>query len=124
MRRKRMNDGEYVYIWTVKFSNWPNYGLSPDREAAHSKTFIGINAINRRFWVCAMMEDVSKNGVLAVQTLRNNIMASTVLASMAITLCSVIALLMGSAGGSRSTGLIYAVRSTELGFSIKLFSIL
>ncbi|CAK9187754.1 unnamed protein product [Ilex paraguariensis] len=88
-----------------------------------TKTFIGINAINRRFWVHAMMEDVSKNGVLAVQTMRNNIMASTVLASMAIMLSSVIALLMGSAGSNRTTGIVYGDRS-ELGFSIKFFSIL
>ncbi|KAK9288354.1 hypothetical protein L1049_016807 [Liquidambar formosana] len=37
-------------------------------------------------------QDVSKNGVLAVQSLRNNIMASSVLASTATTLSSLIAL--------------------------------
>jgi uncharacterized membrane protein len=42
-----------------------------------------------------------KNGILAVQTLRNNIMASTLLATVAIALCSVIALLVsnGKDGG-------------------------
>ncbi|XP_031283943.1 uncharacterized protein LOC116142665 [Pistacia vera] len=59
-----------------------------------TRTVIGVNAINRRFWVQAMMEDASKNGVLAVQTLRNNIMASTLLASTAIMLSSLIAVLM------------------------------
>ncbi|CAK9187753.1 unnamed protein product [Ilex paraguariensis] len=88
-----------------------------------TRTVIGINAINRRFWVRAMMEDASKNGILAVQTLRNNIMASTLLASTAITLSSVIAVLMGSCGGSRSIALVYGDRS-DLGFSIKFFSIL
>ncbi|XP_031098360.1 uncharacterized protein LOC116002377 [Ipomoea triloba] len=53
-------------------------------------TVIGVNAINRRRWVRAMMENVSKNGVLGVQTLRNNIMASTLLASTAIMLSSLI----------------------------------
>ncbi|MBA0612255.1 hypothetical protein Godav_012883 [Gossypium davidsonii] len=66
------------------------------------KTIIGINAISRRFWVHCMMEDVHGNGVLAVQTLRNNIMASTVLASTAITLSSLIALLMTSNAGEKS----------------------
>jgi uncharacterized membrane protein len=41
--------------------------------------------------------------VLAVQTIRNNIMASTLLASTAITLSSLIAVLMSSGGGSAST---------------------
>ncbi|XP_065864751.1 uncharacterized protein [Euphorbia lathyris] len=72
------------------------------------KTVIGVNALTRRFWIRAMMEDTSKNGVLAVQTLRNNIMASTLLASMAITLSSVIAVLMANVGkGIRTTILAY-----------------
>ncbi|PSS04521.1 Protein of unknown function DUF599 protein [Actinidia chinensis var. chinensis] len=89
-----------------------------------TRTVIGINAINRRFWVRAMMEDVSKNGVLSVQTLRNNIMASTLLASMAIMLSSLIAVLMTNGSRDRSaTGFVYGDRS-ELGFSVKFFSIL
>lgn len=89
-----------------------------------TRTIIGINAINRRFWVRAMMEDPSKNGVLAVQTLRNNIMASTLLASTAIMLSSLIAVLMtGGSGEYHSIGFIYGDHS-ELGFSIKFFSIL
>ncbi|XP_062196420.1 uncharacterized protein LOC133899447 [Phragmites australis] len=65
-------------------------------------TVIGVNAINRRIWVRHVMEDPSgKHAVLAVQTIRNNIMASTLLASTAITLSSLIAVLM-SAGGTAS----------------------
>ncbi|XP_073128545.1 uncharacterized protein [Henckelia pumila] len=87
-------------------------------------TVVGINAINRRLWVRAMMEDPSKNGVLSVQTLRNNIMASTLLASTAIMLSSLIAVLMtGGGGGNRPMQVVYGDRS-ELGFSIKFFSIL
>lgn len=70
------------------------------------------------------MKDASK-GVLAVQTLRNNIMASTLLASTAIMLCSVIGMLMTSKtglGGDRSTLFIYGDKS-PLEYSIKLFSI-
>ncbi|CAL5004040.1 unnamed protein product [Urochloa decumbens] len=69
-------------------------------------TVIGVNAINRRIWVRHVMEEPSgKHAVLAVQTIRNNIMASTLLASTAITLSSLIAVLMssGSGGGGSST---------------------
>ncbi|XP_010941112.1 uncharacterized protein [Elaeis guineensis] len=90
-------------------------------------TVIGINAINRRIWVHTMMEDPLKNGVLAVQTLRNNIMASTLLASMAITLCSLMAVLMtNSNGGYRGLrGKDFVLGDTsDLVLSIKFFSIL
>ncbi|KAL6857021.1 hypothetical protein ACP4OV_018403 [Aristida adscensionis] len=63
-------------------------------------TVIGVNAINRSVWVRHIMEEASgKHAVLAVQTIRNNIMASTLLASTAITLSSLIAVLMSSGGG-------------------------
>ncbi|KAL2550881.1 hypothetical protein Fot_12411 [Forsythia ovata] len=89
-----------------------------------TRTVVGINAINRRFWVRAMMDDTSKNGVLAVQTLRNNIMASTLLASTAIMLSSLIAVLMTSRGScDRPIGVVYGDKG-ELGFSIKFISIL
>ncbi|KAK9145939.1 hypothetical protein Sjap_005842 [Stephania japonica] len=86
-----------------------------------TKTVIGINTINRRVWVQAMMEDPSKNGVLAVQTLRNNIMASTLLASTAIMLSSLIAVLMTNRGAQPP---VFYGDKTQLGFSIKFFSIL
>ncbi|GAV86764.1 DUF599 domain-containing protein [Cephalotus follicularis] len=79
-----------------------------------TKTVIGVNAINRRFWVRAMMEGAPNNGVLAVQTLRNNIMASTVLASTTIMLSSIIAILMTNGSGDKA----------KLGFCVKFFSIL
>ncbi|XP_051138262.1 uncharacterized protein LOC127256334 isoform X2 [Andrographis paniculata] len=69
-----------------------------------------------------MMQDTSKFGVLAVQTLRNNIMASTVLASTAIMLSSVIAVLM--TGGRGRAELPFQSSKLGIGFSIKLFSIL
>ncbi|KAH6756295.1 TRP-like ion channel protein of unknown function [Perilla frutescens var. hirtella] len=87
-------------------------------------TVIGINAVNRRLWVRAMMEDTGKNGILAVQTLRNNIMASTVLASTAIMLSSIIAVLMSSGGGGGQRAAAFNCESNNLGFSIKFFSIL
>ncbi|KAL5568067.1 hypothetical protein UlMin_024642 [Ulmus minor] len=106
-----------------------------------TKTVIGINAINRRFWVRSMMElkhlafwhtcslsyqrccDVSNNGVLSVQTLRNNIMASTLLASTAIMLGSLIAILMASGSKDRSSFFMFGDQS-EFSFSIKFFCIL
>ncbi|CAL0307773.1 unnamed protein product [Lupinus luteus] len=89
-----------------------------------TKTVIGVNAINRRFWVQAMMEDASKNGVLAVQSLRNNIMASTLLASTAIMLSSLIAVLMSSVNREKTiVSEVFGDRS-NLGLSIKFFSIL
>ena len=66
---------------------------------------------------------MSKNGVLAVQTLRNNIMASTLLASTAIMLSSVIAVLMTSGNWDKSALLVFGDKS-ELVFSIKFFLIL
>ncbi|KAF5449346.1 hypothetical protein F2P56_029805 [Juglans regia] len=57
-----------------------------------NKTLVGINVgINvgnclllvACFWAQAMTENLSNNGVLAVQQLRNNVMASTLLASTA-----------------------------------------
>ncbi|XP_062196303.1 uncharacterized protein LOC133899330 [Phragmites australis] len=92
-------------------------------------TVIGINAINRRIWVRHIMEESSgKHAVLAVQTMRNSIMASTVLASVAITLSSLVAALMASGaahglfGGSESQLVVGA--HGEVAMSIKFFAIL
>ncbi|XP_028795782.1 uncharacterized protein LOC114751292 [Neltuma alba] len=89
-----------------------------------TKTVVGVNAISRRFWVQAMMEEVPKNGVLAVQSLRNNIMASTLVASMAIMLSSLIAILLSHSGDEeRKVIVVYGDRS-DLCLSIKFFAIL
>ncbi|XP_072975187.1 uncharacterized protein [Typha angustifolia] len=97
-----------------------------------TRTVIGINAINRRIWVQTIMEDPAKNGILGVQTLRNTIMASTLLASTAIMLASVIAILMTSSTSSktdensrvlRGQDIVFGNRS-DLLLSIKFFSIL
>ncbi|KAJ1693226.1 hypothetical protein LUZ63_009924 [Rhynchospora breviuscula] len=93
-----------------------------------STTVIGINSMNRRLWVQFVMQDPAKYGVLAVQSLRNNIMASTLLASTAIMLSSIIAVLMtnnngATTGGIRGGALILG-NTTQLGLSVKCFSIL
>nr|POE52238.1 hypothetical protein CFP56_56334 [Quercus suber] len=96
----------YHLLLLYRIMNYPN------------KTVIGINTVHRRFWVRAMMEDESKNGILAIQTLRNNLMASIRLASIATMLSSVIAVLMRSGNQDKSALLVFGDRS-ELDFSIK-----
>ncbi|PIA34989.1 hypothetical protein AQUCO_03700326v1 [Aquilegia coerulea] len=88
------------------------------------KTVIGINSINTKIWVHTMMEDTVKNGVCAVQTLRNNMMASTHLASTSIMFISVITVLMTNTSTGIDHGLSLYGNKRELGLSIKLFSIL
>ncbi|PUZ50151.1 hypothetical protein GQ55_6G036800 [Panicum hallii var. hallii] len=95
-------------------------------------TVIGINAINRRIWVRHIMEEPSgKHAVLAVQTMRNSIMASTVLASVAITLSSLVAALMASgaahglfsrSGGASSSLVVGA--AGEAALTLKFFAVL
>ncbi|XP_022988461.1 uncharacterized protein LOC111485699 [Cucurbita maxima] len=89
------------------------------------RTVIGLNAESRHQWVLCMMSDPVKNGVLAVQTIRNNIMASTLLATTAITLCSLIGVFVTSSSDTSNAKLhlIYGNKS-DLCTSIKYFSIL
>lgn len=90
-----------------------------------TRTVIGINAESRHKWVFNMMEDPLKNGVLAVQTIRNNIMASTLLATAAITLSSLISVYVSSSSNTASTSsqLVYG-NKTPIMSSIKYFTIL
>ncbi|KAJ9173993.1 hypothetical protein P3X46_017071 [Hevea brasiliensis] len=89
------------------------------------RTVIGINADSRHQWVHAIMTDPLKNGVLAVQTMRNNIMASTLLATTAITLSSLISVFVSSTSNSGNTAsqILYGNKSSIVS-SIKYFSIL
>ncbi|KAK6158660.1 hypothetical protein DH2020_005974 [Rehmannia glutinosa] len=59
-------------------------------------TIIGTNARGRRFWVAAIMKDNDKKNILAVQTLRNTIMGSTLMATTSILLCSGLAAVISS----------------------------
>ncbi|XP_078173557.1 uncharacterized protein LOC144567327 [Carex rostrata] len=93
-----------------------------------STTVIGINSMNRRLWVQFVMQDPAKYGVLAVQSLRNNIMASTLLASTTIMLSSIIAVVMTNSnsatmGGVQGGALILG-NTTQLGLSVKCLAIL
>ncbi|KAL4331137.1 hypothetical protein HN51_037873 [Arachis hypogaea] len=84
-----------------------------------SRTVIGLNAQSRYQWVLSLMADPLKNGVLAVQTIRNNIMASTLLATTAITLSSLIGVF---ANTDSETELVYGNKSS-LNSAIKRLSI-
>ncbi|XP_042038026.1 uncharacterized protein LOC121783907 [Salvia splendens] len=58
-------------------------------------TIIGTNARARKFWVAAIMKDDKKN-ILAVQTLRNTIMGSTLMATTSILMSSALAAVISS----------------------------
>ncbi|KAK9115068.1 hypothetical protein Syun_021865 [Stephania yunnanensis] len=109
------------------------------------RTVIGINALSREQWVISMMaelglsyllnkekmlhvamldvcpQDPMRNGVLAVQTIRNNIMASTLLATTAITLSSIIGVFVSSKASSSK--LVYGNKTDTIS-SVKHFLIL
>ncbi|KAL1834735.1 hypothetical protein ACET3Z_004386 [Daucus carota] len=59
-------------------------------------TVVGTNAKGRRLWVAAMMKDNDKKNILAVQTLRNTIMGSTLMATTSILLCAGLAAVVSS----------------------------
>ncbi|XP_024030355.1 uncharacterized protein LOC21396458 isoform X2 [Morus notabilis] len=88
------------------------------------RTVIGLNAESRQQWVFSMMDDPLKNGVLTVQTIRNNIMASTLLGTTAITLSSLIGVFVSSSSksGDKASQLVYGNKTLTLS-SIKKDSI-
>ncbi|KAJ9184180.1 hypothetical protein P3X46_007946 [Hevea brasiliensis] len=59
-------------------------------------TIIGTNSSGRRYWVSAMMKDNDKKNILAVQTLRNLIMGSTLMATTSILLSAGLAAIISS----------------------------
>ncbi|ONK68127.1 uncharacterized protein A4U43_C05F7730 [Asparagus officinalis] len=52
------------------------------------RTIMGINSSGRRLWVLAIMKDNEKKNILAVQTVRNTLMGSTLMATTSILLSS------------------------------------
>ncbi|CAL9116842.1 unnamed protein product [Musa hybrid cultivar] len=87
------------------------------------RTVIGLNAQARERWVRSMMTDTTQNGVLAVQTLRNNIMASTVLATTAITLTSVISVFVRLTTTTASASLFLYGNKSPAAYTIEYFTI-
>ncbi|XP_062099008.1 uncharacterized protein LOC133804922 [Humulus lupulus] len=75
----------FYHIWL-----WHKVRTQPE------STIIGINARGRRFWVSSIVKDNDKKNILAVQTLRNTIMGSTLMATTSILLCSGLAAVISS----------------------------
>nr|CAB3457458.1 unnamed protein product [Digitaria exilis] len=69
---------------------WREVRLRPLRTAA------GIHAATRRLWTAGMMKDNAKNAVTVVQSVRNVIMGSTLMATTAILFCTGIAAVLSS----------------------------
>ncbi|CAN6583459.1 hypothetical protein C1H46_013842 [Malus baccata] len=80
------------FLITVSYHAWLWHKVRTDPRS----TIIGINTSGRRFWVSAMMKDNEKKNILAVQTLRNTIMGSTLMATTSILLCSGLAAVISS----------------------------
>ncbi|KAI3692333.1 hypothetical protein L6452_32147 [Arctium lappa] len=59
-------------------------------------TVIGANAHGRRLWVSTIMKDSDKKNILAIQTIRNTIMGSTLMATTSIVLCCGLAAVVSS----------------------------
>ncbi|XP_010263286.1 PREDICTED: uncharacterized protein LOC104601590 isoform X1 [Nelumbo nucifera] len=59
-------------------------------------TIIGTNSAGRRLWVATMVKDNDKKNILAVQTIRNAIMGSTLMATTSILLCTGLAAVLSS----------------------------
>ncbi|KAI3690348.1 hypothetical protein L2E82_48349 [Cichorium intybus] len=59
-------------------------------------TVIGANAQGRRLWVSTIMKDNDKKNMLAIQTFRNTIMGSTLMATTSIVLCCGLAAVVSS----------------------------
>ncbi|GJN33577.1 hypothetical protein PR202_gb22196 [Eleusine coracana subsp. coracana] len=60
------------------------------------RTALGINSATRRLWAMNMMKDNGKHAVTVVQSLRNVIMGSTLVATTAILFCTGIAAVLSS----------------------------
>ncbi|GLJ10588.1 hypothetical protein SUGI_0131190 [Cryptomeria japonica] len=60
------------------------------------QTTIGVNSIGRRIWMQSMIKNNERNNIIAVQTLRNSIMGSTLMATTCILLCSGLAAMISS----------------------------
>ncbi|CAL8996615.1 unnamed protein product [Prunus brigantina] len=80
------------FLITASYHAWLWHKVRTDPQS----TIIGINTNGRRFWVSAMMKDNEKKNILAVQTLRNTIMGSTLMATTSILLCCGIAAVISS----------------------------
>lgn len=80
----------FLIIVSYHFWLWHKVRTQP------SSTIIGINTLGRRAWVPSMLKDIEKKNILAVQTLRNLIMGSTLMATTSILLSAGLAAVISS----------------------------
>lgn len=88
-----------------------------------STTSIGINQSRQRVWMMSVMQDPQKHAIIIVQTLRNPMMASTVLATASLTICSVIAVMVSKNSSRPHENMVLGAKR-GITTSIKLSSIL
>ncbi|KAJ7558382.1 hypothetical protein O6H91_04G036800 [Diphasiastrum complanatum] len=81
------------------------------------QTVMGFHHLGRRAWVHAIMKDNDKKNVLAVQTLRNSIMAATLMASTATILSTGLAAVISSTYNIKKPVRDYAYGAHD-GFSV------
>ncbi|TKY44988.1 hypothetical protein E2542_SST31272 [Spatholobus suberectus] len=100
-------------------------------QSQPSTTTFGRDAVGRRRWVPAMMKDIDKKNIVAVQSLRNLIMGSTLMATTAILICAGLGAVVSStysvkkvindtifgAHGEFMVGLKYAILLVVFSFS-------
>ncbi|KAI3690347.1 hypothetical protein L2E82_48348 [Cichorium intybus] len=80
------------FLITIGYHLWLWYRV----RTQPLSTVIGANAHGRRLWVSTIMKDNDKKNILAVQTIRNTIMGSTLMATTSILLCSGLAAVISS----------------------------
>ncbi|KAJ7543404.1 hypothetical protein O6H91_09G036800 [Diphasiastrum complanatum] len=89
------------------------------------QTVMGINHTARTTWVYAVMKDNDKKNILAVQTLRNTIMASTLMASTSILMSSGLAAFISSTYNVKQPLMHYTYGAhTGLAVSVKFMCLL
>lgn len=88
-------------------------------------TVIGINSHGRRLWVPTMMKDIEKKNILVVQSLRNLIMGSTLMATTSVFLSAGLAAVISSTYSVKKplNDAVYGAHS-ELMVSLKFVTIL
>ncbi|XP_039120280.1 uncharacterized protein LOC120256659 [Dioscorea cayenensis subsp. rotundata] len=70
-------------LFPIVYHGWLFYMV----RTRPQRTNLGIDAVGQQLWISAMLKDNDKKNILAVQTLRNSIMSSTLMASTCILIC-------------------------------------
>ncbi|GAV70387.1 DUF599 domain-containing protein [Cephalotus follicularis] len=76
--------GYHAYLWQC-FKSKPSH------------TYIGIDALRRKGWFLDMKEDVDQKGMLAIQSVRNTLMSTIFIASIAVLVSMALAALTNNA---------------------------